>query len=307
MSNARKTAAAPRLSHVMEEWLDCARGRLKPTTVAAYETIVRSHLKPWFGNLYPEEITAAGIEAFRREKAGEGLAPSTIRGIVGVLRSVARHGRRYGCDAGDEDFRGAAVGRSCDIATLSDDDQGKIVSLLGGFPSEKGLGVLICLLTGLRVGEICGLRWGDVAENCRSLTVRRTVSRMRCGEGTRLYVGEPKSQSSRRRIPLPMSLAVALNRARMPDMYYIVTNSPDRIPEPRCMQRYFSALLDSAQVERMKFHTLRHTFATRCVELGFDVKALSMILGHSSVTMTLNTYVHPSFERMRAMMELLDK
>lgn len=306
MKNDRVFMSGLRFGGVMDEWLRVTGAHVKPTTFAAYDTIIKRHLKPFFGDLPPKKVTDAAIEEFRRAKSDSGLAPATVRGIMNVLRAAVRYGRRYGCPAGEEVFRGPSGVTASEISVLSDDEQSRIVSALGENPDGKGLGVLICIYTGLRVGEICGLRWGDVAQDCRSLTVRRTVSRMRCESGTELYVGEPKSVSSRRRIPLPATLSSVMEWCRGPDEYYVVTDSPDRIPEPRNMQRYFSELQTSAGVKRVKFHALRHTFATRCVELGFDVKSLSMILGHANVSVTLNTYVHPSFERLKSMMELLD-
>jgi len=308
MRSKISTAGAPRFGVVMEEWLETVRTYVKPTTFAAYDTIVRRHLEPEFGDVKPSKLSAAQIEAYKRELAEGEYAPTTLKNILNVLRGAVHFAQRYGCTVGDEVFKGNSVNFTKDIQVLSAEDQERIVEFLGEHPRGKSLGVLICMYTGLRVGEVCGLRWGDIAKDGRSLTVKRTVSRMRCGERTELYVGEPKSSSSRRRIPLPANLAQMLSGIRRrPDDYYIVTNSPIRIPEPRNMQRYFHEVQESVGVEIVKFHALRHTFATRCVELGFDVKSLSMILGHANVSVTLNTYVHPSFERLKSMMDLLNQ
>jgi len=308
MRSKISTVGAPKFGAVMEEWLDTVRTYVKPTTFAAYDTIVRRHLEPEFGDIKPNKLTAMQIEAYKRELAEGEYAPTTLKNILNVLRGAVHYAQRYGCTVGDEVFKGNSVNFTKDIQVLSAADQERIVEFLGEHPRGKSLGVLICMYTGLRVGEVCGLRWGDIAKDGRSLTVKRTVSRMRRGERTELYVGEPKSSSSRRRIPLPANLAQILSGPmRRPDDYYIVTNSPIKIPEPRNMQRYFHEVQESVGIEIVKFHALRHTFATRCVELGFDVKSLSMILGHANVSVTLNTYVHPSFERLKSMMDLLDQ
>jgi len=308
MKSKISTVGAPHFGAVMDEWLGTVRTYVKPTTFAAYDTIVRSHLEPEFGDLKPSKLGAAQIEAYRRELMEDDYAPTTLKNIMNVLRGAVHYAQRYGCTVGDEVFKGNSVNFTKDIQVLSTEDQEKIVEFLGEHPRGKSLGVLICMYTGLRVGEVCGLRWGDISKDGRSLTVKRTVSRMRCGGRTELYVGEPKSTSSRRRIPLPANIAQILSGpGRRPDDYYIVTNSPIKIPEPRNMQRYFHEVQESVGIEVVKFHALRHTFATRCVELGFDVKSLSMILGHANVSVTLNTYVHPSFERLKSMMDLLDQ
>lgn len=306
MKNEWGINSPSRFSKVAEDWLLSVSTHVKPTTVAAYNTIIKKHIQPTLGNMPPRRITDAVVEDFKKELATTPMSPATQKNIMHVLHATVRFARRYGATACDESFKGMAGVRPCDVPVLSDAEQNRIVSALGQNPDGKGLGVLICMYTGLRVGEICGLRWGDIDADCRSLSVRRTVSRMRCAGGTALYVGEPKSLSSRRRIPLPATLAPILEISRGIDDHYVVTDSPKRIPEPRNMQRYFSVLQSMAGVQPVKFHALRHTFATRCVELGFDVKALSMILGHSNVSITLNTYVHPSFERLKTMMELLD-
>lgn len=306
MKNEWGINSPSRFSKVAEDWLLSVSTHVKPTTVAAYNTIIKKHIQPTLGNMPPRRITDAVVEDFKKELATTPMSPATQKNIMHVLHATVRFARRYGATACDESFKGMAGVRPCDVPVLSDAEQNRIVSALGQNPDGKGLGVLICMYTGLRVGEICGLRWGDIEPDCRSLSVRRTVSRMRCAGGTALYVGEPKSLSSRRRIPLPATLAPILEISRGIDDHYVVTDSPKRIPEPRNMQRYFSVLQSMAGVQPVKFHALRHTFATRCVELGFDVKALSMILGHSNVSITLNTYVHPSFERLKTMMELLD-
>lgn len=302
----KKKSASPNFGKIMDEWLLYQSGRVKPTTHAAYETVVRRHLKPEFGENYPQEITNQAVETFRRKLLARGLAPSTVRTVLSVLRSAVRFGRRYGCAASDEDFPRAPGGARAPVPVMSPAEQQRLLQVLPQTGDRRALGVLICMYTGLRVGEICGLRWGDVAPDCRSLTVWRTVTRICRNGATELYVGEPKSFASRRRIPLPETLTNVLHHYRMPDDCYIVSNSPDKIVEPRSMQRFFHSVQRSAGVEQVNFHALRHTFATRCVELGFDPKALSMILGHASVSITLNTYVHPSFERLRGMMHLLD-
>lgn len=300
----------PRFCEVLGEWLVCVRPRLKPTTYAAYDTIVARHLMPELRNYFPAEVTDAAIGRFWEKKSNENLSPSTLRGISCVLRAVVKYAGRYGCDTTAEICKITTSRGRRDVSVLSDDERRAIVSTIGKDPHGRSLGVLICLYTGLRVGEICSLRWGDVSPDNRCLTVRRTVSRIRSSEPgqarTTLYIGEPKSSDSRRRIPLPSVIADALGNARENDDCYVLSGKPDKIIEPRSMQRFFCGLLKEAGVGNMNYHALRHSFATQCVELGFDIKALSMILGHADVGITLNMYVHPSFERMRAMMDMLE-
>jgi integrase len=297
-------------SSIIDEWLSQSKHRLKPTTYATYETVASRHIRPVLGGLSPEELSEQALFDFWDSKGGEGLSCSTLRSISVVLRSVLKRGERYGFAPLGGMCAAPSQSKRSSVSILSDEEQLQIVSAIGKNPRGRGLGVLVCLYTGLRVGEVCGLKWGDVSPDNRSLTVRRTVSRIHNSGGgkrqTILYVGEPKSRDSCRRIPLPPKLSEAFESARGYDEDYMLTDNPTRISEPRTMQRYFERLLEDAGIEHVKYHALRHSFATRCVDLGFDVKALSMILGHADVAITLNTYVHPSFEKMRSMMEQLD-
>ena len=165
-------------------------------------------------------------------------------------------------------------------------------------------GILLALYTGIRVGELCALQWEDVSEDC--IYVNKTMQRLwRREDGkTDVVVGPPKSSSSRRRIPLPGFLQPYVVHFRMPGGYVIRTQRRDH-SEPRSMQFKFSQIADRCGLKDVTFHTLRHTFATRCIESGFDVKTLSEILGHTDVKTTLNRYVHSSFELKRENMEKL--
>lgn len=296
-------------SNVSDQWLGSVRPKLKPTTCAAYETILARHIKPELRDYSLAEIDDSAIAQFWEKKKGEGLSFSTLNGISCVLRAVVRYGGKYGCGVTAEACKIPLARKRTNISVLSDAERSTIVSAVSESTGGRGLGVLVCLYTGLRVGEICGLKWGDISPDNHSLSVRRTVSRMRHtetdGKRTSIYIGMPKTNDSSRRIPLPTVLAEALEKAREPDDCYVLSGSPHKVVEPRSMQRYFNNLLKQVGIDHVNYHALRHSFATQCVDLGFDVKALSMILGHADVGTTLNTYVHPSFERMRSMMELL--
>ncbi|MEG0877028.1 MAG: tyrosine-type recombinase/integrase [Oscillospiraceae bacterium] len=297
---------------VLDNWLISQRQRLKRTTLAAYETILERHIKPGFKGFSPGAVTDDEVLQFLAEKCGESslLAPATLCGITSVLRSALTYGGRFGCAARPETCRCSVKPYRSEITVLSDAERLKIVSEIGEIPDGKDLGILLCLNTGLRVGEICGLKWGDIDLGAGTLSVRRTLSRIRNdvpgGSKTVLYFGTPKSRDSRRIIPLSPGMLVVLRRQKRENEAFLLSNRADKPIEPRNLQRYFKCVLARAGVRDMNFHALRHTFATKCVELGFDIKSLSMILGHSDVSITLNTYVHPSFERLKSMMALLD-
>ena len=192
------------------------------------------------------------------------------------------------------------------MRVLSPSEQQSLVQLLTRELDIYKLGVLVSLYMGLRIGELCGLRWSDIEDGC--IKIRRTVQRLRKedGSGTELHVGAPKTASSMRTVPIPSFLQPLIEdfRNRAAGEYFLAVH-PQDVPEPRAMQYRFKQYLKEAGIESANFHALRHTFATRCVECGFEVKSLSEVLGHANVTVTLNKYVHSSLELKRANMELL--
>ena len=174
--------------------------------------------------------------------------------------------------------------------------------------SLKNIGILICLYTGLRVDEICALHWNDISLKEKTLYIHQTLQRLQNeninGKKTSLILSTPKSSCSIRTIPLPDDIAVVLDNFPCKKEGYLLTGT-DSCIEPRTMQNHFKHVLKEATIEETNFHTLRHTFATRCVEAGFDIKSLSEILGHSNVNITMNRYVHPTLELKRQNMQRL--
>ena len=162
-------------------------------------------------------------------------------------------------------------------------------------------GVQTCALpiSGIRIGELCALQWKDIDLEKRILTVRKTIQRIQCRDNfkkTKLIITEPKSESSKRHIPIPEFMIEFLKKFQDKTEQYILSDNYKPI-EPRTMQYRFAKILKNVNLPSVHFHALRHMFASNCIKLGFDVKALSEILGHSSVEITLNRYVHSSFEQ----------
>ena len=164
-------------------------------------------------------------------------------------------------------------------------------------------GVLFALYTGVRVGELCALQWEDITDDY--VQINKTMQRLRIENGkTQIIIGEPKSNSSRRIIPIPKILLPYIDAFRQKQGYVLFTNQ-NHYAEPRIVQMRFQKMAKSCDIQNVNFHALRHTFATRCIEAGVDVKSLSEILGHSDVKTTLNRYVHSSFELKQISMEKL--
>ena len=175
--------------------------------------------------------------------------------------------------------------------------------------SFKALGIYICLTTGLRIGEICALRWEDIDTQAGTLQVKRTIERIYILEGekkhTELVINDPKTPNSIREIPLSVE-ALSLIKPLMKvvnSRFYVISNDSKPIEptviEPRTYRAYYKRLMESLGIPAIKFHGLRHSFATRCIESNCDYKTVSVLLGHSDISTTLNLYVHPNMEQKK--------
>lgn len=303
------------LAAMAERWEETIAQQVKESTFVKYHVTIKNHLLPVLGEVCVEDMTHELIEDFairlmKGESAcGHPLAPRTTANVLCVLRSILRFARRCGaiipCDGSSVRIRRKAV----DIRVLTRQEQDCLCQYLYDNISLRNAGILLSLFAGLRVGEICALQWEDIALDERLLYVRRTAYRLQNlepeGPRTRLVITSPKSTTSTRMIPLPEELAQMLEDLPGSHRGFFLTGEEDACAEPRNMQYHFRATLKRCGVDYANYHALRHTFATRCVELGFDVKSLSELLGHSTVTMTMDRYVHPSLEHKREHMQRL--
>ena len=198
-----------------------------------------------------------------------------------------------------------------DAKWFSGEEQSKLEDYLIMNLDGYKLGIIVCLYTGLRLGEICGLKWEDFDFKKECFTVSRTVYRTKnlggLGGKTKLEVGAPKSASSQRVIPIHSELLklmkIKMRSSRSP---WVISDNFDKIPDPRSYQNRYKKYLEQCSISYKSFHSLRHTFATRFIESGGDIKSLSEILGHSKVGITLKIYVHSSLAQKRSQIELLN-
>lgn len=296
------------------EWLSCTQPQIKTSSYVKYMNIIQLHLIPGLGNACITDISREDVSQFcsdlllgRDEQPA--LSPKSVTGIMSVMKSIfvyAKQVKKYDV----VNLNGISVKQAQKrLRILSMNEQQKLCEYLFDHFDLCNFGILLSLYTGLRIGEVCALKWEDVLFDERVLYIHQTMQRLQISNsGTRkteINISSPKSECSMRKIPVPDKLYDYMVQYRQPDRTYFLTGLEDKYIEPRTMQNRFKKALRACEIEDANFHTLRHTFATRCVELGFDLKSLSEILGHSNVNITLNRYIHPSMELKQQNMNLL--
>ncbi|MCL2516950.1 MAG: site-specific integrase [Oscillospiraceae bacterium] len=307
-----KTTTAPNFESVLVLWLDRKRIGIKESSYVKYFNLMNNHIKPYLGKYPISSIDSAVLNSFIAEKLKiNGLSEKTMKDIMTVIKSVLRFAKEEGLIT-EIDFKiNLPREKQKDMRVLTKDEQTLLEKYLCSEIDENKLGVLVCLYTGLRVGEICALKWSDISLDENTLTVSRTMQRIQTlnttyDTKTKVFVTDPKSDCSARVIPLPDFLIKKLKMFRPAyENAYLLTGKPERYIEPRTYQNRFKSYITGSGIKHANFHCCRHTFATRCVEVGFEIKSLSEILGHANVNITLNRYVHPSFDLKRSNMNKL--
>lgn len=290
---------------LFDEWLSAVKLKVKESTYANYRMKADKHILPEFSDLRYDCLTVGMVHDLISEKLNSGLSAKYVCDIIIVFKCMSKYAARV------HGFRNILADvvlpkvQKKELNLLSANQQSGLCRYLLKNMNPTSLCVFLSLYTGLRVGEICGLMWGDIDFQKSTITVRRTVQRVYCNEhGTKLRVGTPKSNNSQRIIPVPDFVMDILRKFRKNNNFYVLSGSV-KLNEPRTIQRRFKAILKKADLPSINFHGLRHMFATNCISVGFDVKTLSEILGHASTETTLNRYVHSSMDRKKVCMSLL--
>ncbi len=295
-------------------WLEEASPDLKESSIVKYEDILRCYIQPKFGDMELSDITNRDLISFvadLRTSGGvkqEGLAPSTVSEIVTTLNSIRVYAMRHDYIVRFNPECVTVKQDKCEIRVFSVLEEKKLISYLKDHMDLTAAGIMICLYTGIRIGELCALTWNDINLPEKKLRIAKTMQRLRVkgnkDKKTEVKILIPKSSHSIRTIPIPDVLVRLLSEYQSGDGF-VLTGNKVKFVEPRTLQKRFKRIIEKCGIEDANFHATRHTFATRCVELNFDIKSLSEILGHSSVTITMNKYVHPTMEHKAANMDKL--
>ena len=282
------------IEHLANEYLYVCKNRIKESTYQRYEGLLKNHFQH-IGKQPIIYINTAVIHEFALNRLGTGMKPQSVNAILVFLHSCLKYGQRqYNFPLPEVLYLPVT---KKEMRVLSIEEQKKLTTYLYKEIDVYKFGILLALYTGIRIGELCGLKWEDFDDKC--IKIKRTVQRLKgdtAGE-TKLFIGTPKTNTSIRTIPIPCFFKETIEMfKKISNEEYVLGTSKIHLAEPRILQWKFKKYLIEADIEKANFHSLRHTFATRSIECGCDVKSLSEILGHSSVQTTLNKYVHSSFK-----------
>lgn len=299
------------------EWLEnYVRPTSKMKTHTRYEQIVHSHLIPRMGAYELEELTPQLLQhqivdmgKRGNRRTGKGLAPSTLNLIVAVIQDSLT--TAYSIEitkvyAADKIKRPRIEEKKVECFTVA--EQKVLEEAIKNDRRMKTFGILLSLYTGLRIGELLALEWTDIDFDKRELSISKTChdSKDEFGRYVR-FVNPPKTSTSMRVIPIPKQLIPLLREMKKKNSSKYVVGDGDKVISVRSYQRTYELILKKHGLPHRGFHALRHTFATRAIECGIDVKTLSEILGHKNPTVTLNRYAHSLMEHKKDMMNRLGK
>ena len=288
-------------------WQEDKRLYVKRSTFAAYVLLLDNHLIPSFGQ--ESDVTEPKVQDFVLRKLDCGLSQKSVRDMLVVLKMVLKYAVKNGLMEHHEiDVKFPTERERKEVQVLSRNSQQRIMRHLKENLSPMNLGIYICLCTGLRIGEICALKWEDIDMDSGMIRISKTIQRIYVKNGTdchtEVIIDTPKTMNSMRMIPIPRDLRSMLHaHQRSADgKCFLITNSP-RPVEPRTYRNYYNKLMNELKMPKLKFHSLRHSFATRCIESRCDYKTVSALLGHSNISTTLNLYVHPNMEQKKRCVE----
>ncbi len=293
---------------VSKQWLQFKKKSIKQSSYANYAYSIEKYLMPEFQLKTLKELQKYDFNNFVEELSQE-LAPKTVRDIICNLKAILYFAEeKYDCKLKVKSIISPQLD-SEPLVILSQKEKGRLEKYCLEERSLKSIGIIICLNTGLRVGEICALRWGDIDLDKKELHVKKTLQRIYDDDQktTKIIIDKPKTKKSLRNIPISNKLydLLIVLKKKYKENDFFLTGDPEKYVEPRNYQYTFKEILKKSKVKKYKFHILRHTFATDCINIGMDVKSLSEILGHASVEITLDKYVHSSYKTKKKYLEKL--
>ncbi|MDD6812577.1 MAG: tyrosine-type recombinase/integrase [Lachnospiraceae bacterium] len=290
-------------------WMESRKNYWKPGTYAAYEQLLIKYIIPYFGEISIEQINNQKMEQFISEINGTEhfLSQNYLFQICGVVRRILLYMNKTYDSAVTIPNNPVEKWHTQPKIMPLDKSMNRLEQyLLDNCQDDTCLGILIAFHTGIRIGELSALMWKDINMEEEIIYIRRNLIRVKEKNATQVITQDPKTLDSCRVIPIPPKLVPVLRKYQKEDSLYVVSGTKYLWAEPRTIQYRFKSILKKCDIEYFNFHMLRHAFATRCVEMGLDIKSLSEILGHSNIQMTLNLYVHPTMQQKKELMSRYD-
>ncbi len=307
--------ATASVEQIAKLWLADIHISVKESTFTRYHRTVCKYILPQLGAYPLQRIDSIVVNHFTDQMLLSGgvnggpLSPKTVSDILCTFKTILCYGEAKGFHCGN--LTGIRYPQKTPkrIEILGEDTRAVLENLLMKTEDRTSLGILIALFTGVRIGELCGLRWGDIDLDSGIITVQQTVERITDlnpanSRQTKVILSAPKTEHGARTIPIPTFLLERLKAFKQPEQYYILTGKTN-FAEPHTFYVKYKGYMKRHNLKSYSFHALRHTFATRCVEVGFDAKSLAEILGHANIATTLSVYVHPTIAQKRLQMERL--
>ena len=303
--------AETKLSEIVALWKEDKRQYVKRSTFSAYTLLIENHILPSFGN--KTLIEEQNVQSFVFRELDKGVSHKTIKDILIVLKMILRFGvKNKLIEYRQIDIKFPTERDKHSIDILSRSHHRQIMEYIQSHFTFKNLGIYICLSAGIRIGEICALTWEDLDIENGIIHVQKTIQRIYIVEEdrkhTEIILDTPKTKNSIREIPMTRDLLKMIRPLKkvVNDRFYVLTNEATPT-EPRTYRNYYKQFMQTLGLPAMKFHGLRHSFATRCIESKCDYKTVSVLLGHSNISTTLNLYVHPNLEQKKRCMEQMSK
>ena len=295
-------------TELAETWLQSIKCGLKESTYAHYQYTLYKYVLPILGTTpissLEENILEQALQKIITppDRQHKELGFSSARECLSMVRRICKYAAHLRLIRPMELSVRLPQEKSRPTTPLSAVEQDRLCTYILPDPTPRKLGLLLGMESGLRIGEICGLKWSDFDLKAGTVQINRTVSRISCGDGhTKIVIQTPKTRTSHRELPLPKHMVQALRKLQknfLPDAWFLSGNLT-RPVEPRCYRKSIKAYLKQATVKQVRPHGLRHTFATTCLQAGCDIKTLSALLGHANANITLQRYVHSDLTRMR--------
>lgn len=302
------------MEEAVQLWLTEKKESWKVTTYASYSNLVEKYILPVLGNCKVSRIDDWTIkkmaDQIRYNENGRRLSDSYLHNICSVVIMVLLHMQKNYHFMINIPKNPIIPGKKKGVMLPGDHDLNILEEYLFSHMTKDGtaLGILTSLYTGLRIGELCALKWEDINLTDEVIYIRQCVQRTKIPDGSKnntgIIFGVPKTSSSLREIPIPPILMPFFEKYKSRGSEFLIKGKKCPFAEPRTVEYRFERILEKCGVKKFHFHMLRHTFATRCVAKGFDIKSLSELLGHSNIQTTLNLYVHSSRQHKRQLMNL---